>query len=84
MSTYAIPESLAVSDSGFLFLASTGETFTLNAIGREIFKLLQSGDNLQAVQEKISEEYDVDRATLERDLDDFVSQLKLFKLVRPV
>ena len=84
MSTYAIPESLAVSDSGFLFLASTGETFTLNAIGREIFKLLQSGDNLQAVQEKISEEYDVDRATLERDLDDFVTQLKFFKLIRPV
>jgi hypothetical protein len=84
MSTYAVPESLAVSDSGFLFLASTGETFTLNVIGTEIFKSLQSGDSLQAVHEKISEEYEVDRATLERDLDDFVSQLKLFKLIRPV
>jgi hypothetical protein len=81
MSTYTIPESLAVSDSGFLFLASTGETFTLNAIGREMFKLLQSGDDLHAIQKKILQEYEIDRATLERDLDDFVTQLKSFKLV---
>jgi hypothetical protein len=82
MSTYTIPESLAVSDSGFLFLASTGETFTLNAIGREMFKLLQSGDDLHAIQKKILQEYEIDRATLERDLDDFVTQLKSFKLVK--
>ena len=84
MSTYAIPESLAVSDSGFLFLASTGETFTLNAIGREMFKLMQSGDDLHAMQSKILQEYEIDRATLERDLDDFITQLKSFKLVKPV
>jgi hypothetical protein len=84
MSTYAVPESLAVSDSGFLFLASTGETFTLNAIGREIFKLLQTGNDLHTIQTKILDEFDVEGATLERDLDDFVNQLKLFKLIRPV
>lgn len=84
MSTFSIPESLAVSDSGFLFLASTGETFTLNAIGREMFKLLQAGDDLHAIQEKILLEYEIDRPTLERDLDDFITQLKSFKLVKPV
>jgi hypothetical protein len=84
MSTYAVPESLAVSDSGFLFLASTGETFTLNAIGKEIFKQLQNGDDLPTIRSKILSEFDVEGTTLERDLDDFVTQLKLFKLIRPV
>jgi hypothetical protein len=84
MSTYAIPESLAVSDSGFLFLASTGETFTLNGIGREVFRLLQNGDTLEAIEKTVLEEYDVDRPTLERDIHDFINQLTTFKLVKPV
>jgi len=84
MSTFAIPGSLAVSDSGFLFLASSGETFTLNAIGREMFKMLQGGDDLHAMQEKVLRDYEIDRATIERDLDDFITQLKSFKLIKPV
>ncbi len=80
-STFIIPDSLAVSDSGFLFLGSTGETFTLNSIGKEIFSHLKSGDNLSAVREKILAEYDVDASTLERDIDDFLTQLKHLKLV---
>ncbi len=81
---YAIPESLAVSDSGFLFLASTGETFTLNAIGREMFRMLRSGDSLEAIQKAVLEEYDVDLPTLERDIQDFINQLTTFKLVKSV
>jgi hypothetical protein len=84
MSTYAIPESLAISDSGFLFLASSGETFTLNAIGRELFKMLQSGEELHAIREKVLRDYEIDQATIERDLDDFITQLKSFKLIKPV
>ena len=84
MSTYTVPESLAVSDSGFLFLASTGETFTLNAIGRQIFKLLQNGEGLHEIQTMILDEFDVEASTLERDLDDFITQLKSFKLIKPV
>lgn len=84
MSTYAIPESLAVSDSGFLFLASTGETFTLNAIGREVFRMLQNGETLDAIQQALLTDYDVDPPTVERDIHDFVHQLTVFKLVKSV
>jgi hypothetical protein len=81
MSQYIVPESLAVSDSGFLFLSSTGETFTLNEIGKEIFKLLQSGDDAQSIEERVLSEYDIDRTTFERDFDDFINQLNSFKLI---
>ncbi len=79
--SFVVPDSLAVSDSGFLFLASTGETFTLNGIGKEIFTSLKEGNSLSAVKEKLFAEYDVDATTLERDFEDFLTQLKHFKLV---
>jgi hypothetical protein len=80
-SSYVVPESLAVSESGFLFLGSTGETFTLNAIGKEIFTMLKEGKSGSVIKEAIHSEYDVDEKTLERDVDDFLNQLKSFKLV---
>ena len=84
MSQYVVPESLAVSDSGFLFLSSTGETFTLNEIGKEVFKLLQAGDQFASIEKKILNEYDVERPTFERDFDDFLNQLNSFKLIATV
>jgi hypothetical protein len=78
---FSVPDSLAVSDSGFLFLASTGETFTLNGIGKELFLRLKEGEGLSAIKEKMLAEYDVDVTTLDRDFEDFLTQLKHFKLV---
>jgi PqqD family protein of HPr-rel-A system len=80
-STFVVPESVAVSDSGFLFLASSGETFTLNPIGKEMFALLKEGVSLSAIKEKLLDEYDVEVTTLERDVEDFLNQLKTYKLV---
>lgn len=80
-SRYVVPESLAVSDSGFLFLGSTGETFTLNTIGKEIFTMLKEGKSGSVIKEAIYSEYDVDEKTIERDVDDFFNQLKSYKLI---
>jgi hypothetical protein len=78
---FVVPDSLAVSDSGFLFLASTGETFTLNVIGKEMFVRLKEGESLSAIKETMLAEYDVEATTLERDFEDFLTQLKQFRLV---
>lgn len=79
--TFKVPDSLAVSDSGFLFLASTGETFTLNAIGKEIFTMLKEGTSTEQIRENLLAEYDVDAKTLERDVDDFFGHLTHLKLL---
>lgn len=81
MSKYMIPSNLAVSDTGFLFMPSTGETFTLNEIGREIFKLLQKGMTEDEVVSSICERYDCDAPTCRKDLDDFLGQLKNYSLL---
>lgn len=81
MTRFKVPENLAISDSGFLFMASTGETFTLNETGKEVFKLIQSGFEEADIIEKIITEFDIDKTGFERDLHDFVSQLKNYSLI---
>lgn len=82
MKKYHIPEYIAMSDTGFLFLPSTGETFTLNQIGKEIFKMIQAGENDETIFERITTEYDVDQNILEKDFSDFVMQLKSYSLIK--
>lgn len=81
MKSYYIPENIAISDSGFLFLPTTGETFTLNEIGKKIFKELQAKKSTEEIVNKLLQEYDIDRLTLERDIDDFILRLKSFNLI---
>ena len=82
--TFTVPSSLAVSDSGFLFLASTGETFTLNPIGKEVFAMVKEGAAPDSIKDRILSEYDVDRKTVDRDIDDFLTQLQRLRLISPV
>lgn len=81
MKTFSVPENVAISDSGFIFLPSTGETFTLNEIGKQIFKLLQAKKTMEEIFSEILREYEVDTLTLERDIEDFVFRLKSLNLL---
>ncbi len=84
MSHFVIPENLAISDTGFLFMPATGETFTLNEMGKNIFKMIQGKMSPDQIFNEILENHDVDRKTLERDFHDFIHQLKNFGLIKEV
>ena len=81
MKSYKIPSNLAVSESGFLFSPSTGETFTLNTIGLNIFKMLQKEKSPDEIIEHFTREYDVEKFSFERDFTDFINMLKTYNLV---
>lgn len=83
MDKVKIPENLAISDSGFLFLPNTGETFTLNETGKFIFHLLEENASTAEIKNKITEEFDIDAASAEKDLDDFIHHLSSLKLILP-
>lgn len=84
MSNYKAAENLAISETGFLFLPGTGETYTSNEIGKTIIQLLQKGESQEEIIEKITNEYDVEPNTFEKDLADFINQLTQFNLVSEV
>lgn len=84
MSTFIVPENVAISDTGFIFLPSTGESFTLNAIGRDIYKMLQQNLPYSEIMKNITSNYDVEESVFEKDFFDFVNQLTNFNLLRTI
>ncbi len=81
MEQYKMLSNVAVSENGFLFLPTTGESFTLNEIGKSILDYLKKGNTSEEIIEQIVNEYDIDNTLAERDFNDFINQLKNFRLV---
>ncbi|HKI77529.1 MAG TPA: PqqD family protein [Ignavibacteriaceae bacterium] len=81
MNQYKLQENLAISDSGFLFFPSTGETFTVNELGKLIINNLQAEKSSVDIIRHIIELFDIDQQTAERDFEDYLSQLKNYDLV---
>ncbi|HHJ09337.1 MAG TPA: PqqD family protein [Bacteroidetes bacterium] len=77
----SLRKNIAVSDSGFVFDPSSGESYSLNPIGTEIVKLLQQGRSHEDIIRDLTGKYDVDDATLERYYYDFIGMLKQFNLL---
>lgn len=75
-----IKKNLALSDSGFVFNPSTGDSFSANPIALEIIKLLKEGEDIGHIKVALRKRYKIDEETLERDCDDFVNMLSKFKL----
>ena len=80
MDKYKVSSNLAISENGFLFFPSTGDSFTLNEIGSSIVGLLKSNKSKGEIIEAIVEEYDIDENSAERDVTDFITQLINFNL----
>jgi hypothetical protein len=69
-------KNIATNEEGFVFNPGTGDSFTTNNIGTEIISLLKDDKSLSEISNTICGKYDVDKNQFEKDLDDFVSQLK--------
>lgn len=76
-----IKRSIAISDSGFVFDASTGDSYTLNAVGQELLNLIRNGLSDEEIGKYILAKYDVDQATFERYFYDFVFTLKQMQIL---
>lgn len=81
MNRLTVTPDLAISETGFLFLSSTGETFTVNELGKRILKSFLEGMSQEAIVQAIVEEFDVEAADAQRDFQDFVGLLKQLHLV---
>lgn len=77
-----IKKNIAVSDSGFIFNPSTGDSFSVNPIGQEIFTLIKDGKNDDEIVAHFMENYAIDQETLEKDLYDFKNMLNEYRLTQ--
>lgn len=75
-----IKKNIALSDSGFVFNPSTGESFSVNPIGVEIMQLLRKGKDSNQIKASIIKEYQIDEAMFERDLEDFINMMRHYLL----
>jgi len=76
-----IKKSLAISETGFVFDPSTGDSYTLNPTALEIIQLLKEGHSAEQISQSITQKYDVDESTFERYFYDFTGMLKQMQLV---
>ncbi len=76
-----IKGNIALSESGFVFNPSTGDSFTLNNTGKEVLTLIKEGKSIDQITELMIVKYDVDIVTLERYLTDFVNELSVNNLM---
>ncbi len=76
-----IKRSVAISDSGFVFDASTGDSYTLNPAGLEILDMIKQGKGIQEISTQMTEKYDVEQSAFERYYYDFVATLRQMQLV---
>ena len=76
-----IKKNIAVSESGFVFDPSSGDSFSLNAIGLEILTLIREGQNLPEITRVITDKYDVDPIVFEQYYLDFVAQLRQYHIL---
>jgi len=75
-----IRKNIALSDSGFLFNPSTGDSYSVNEIGKKIISLLQEDKSDDEIIKLVVDEYMIDKNAFEKDLYDYKNMLKTFKL----
>ncbi|ETR72375.1 MAG: hypothetical protein OMM_07543 [Candidatus Magnetoglobus multicellularis str. Araruama] len=74
-------KTLAISDSGFIFDPSSGDTFNTNDIGIQIINLLKQGKDFNDIMDQLIEDYEVTENELEADLRDYIQTLKNYHMV---
>ena len=73
-------KNLAISDSGFVFNPSSGDSYSTNPIGLEIIRYLKEGHDQKKIKSEITKRYQVDDKTFERDFAEFIGTLQHLKL----
>lgn len=74
--------NIALSDTGFVFNPSTGDSFSVNPIGLGVLKDLKDNKSINEISERILSEFNTDETTVEKDLYDFIAMLKQMQLAQ--
>jgi len=76
-----LKKNIAISESGFVFDPTSGESFSLNPIAIEILNMLKEGKGQGDISGFVLNKYEVERDTFENNYFDFVGMIKQFNLL---
>lgn len=71
-----LKKNIATNELGFVFNPATGDSYSTNPVAAAIIQWMKEGKSMAEIKKKLFEMYDTDKATIEKDLDDFVNTLK--------
>lgn len=71
-----IKKNVAISESGFIFNPTTGDSFSTNPIGLEIIRMLKDEKSKDEIRKTILTKYNADESTFEKDFYDFGMMLQ--------
>ncbi|MEE4114803.1 MAG: PqqD family protein [Marinilabiliaceae bacterium] len=76
-----LKKNIALSESGFVFDPSSGDSFSLNEQAQEIISLMNAGKNIDEISGIITETYDVEQPEFEKYYYDFLGMLRQYSLI---
>ena len=76
-----LKENIVVTETGFVFDPDTGESYSVNPIGRELLEKIRQQLDAGEITNQITERYDIDAIRFQRYFDDFLIMLRHFNLV---
>jgi hypothetical protein len=76
-----VNRNLAISENGFVFNPSTGDSFSVNELGAIIINEIKSGKSKSEIIETISLEFDAEKSTIEKDFNEYLNVLSNHQLV---
>lgn len=74
-------DHLHLSPQGFLFDHNTGVSYTTNGVGAFVLTRLIDGEDPAAIRTVLLDQYEVDAARVDQDLEDFVDLLRRHRLL---
>jgi hypothetical protein len=76
-----LKKNIATSEAGLIFNPGTGDSFSVNNTGAQILSLLKENKSHDEIMQYLLSVFDVEKTQIERDMDDFISQLSDYNLL---
>ena len=76
-----IKSNIAVSETGFVFDPTSGESYSINPVGQEILQQMKEGKTPEEISTAMTGRYEIDTASFEKYYYDFIGMLKQFQLI---
>jgi hypothetical protein len=71
-----IKTNIATNEMGFVFNPATGDSYSTNPIAASIIQMMKEGKSLSEIKKQLLDNYEIDKSTIEKDVDDFVNLLR--------